>query len=282
MISSKSKIGIIGGSGFCKLPGLKKIKEISLKTKYGNPSSKIVIGDYFGKVIAFLARHGKDHTIPPHKIPYEANILALKKLGVECIIATSVVGSLQAKIKPGNFVIPDQFVNFTWGRDATIYSNFRKREKVMHISMAVPYCPTLRKLFYKCAKTVKIKIHPKGTVVVIQGPRFSTLAESKWFSAQGWDIINMTQYPECYLARKMKIHYATIAMVTDYDVGIKGSIQIKNDKIEKVVKIFYNNIDKTQKLLSEIIKQLPVEYDCECRKSLTEAYYENSKKEFVL
>jgi 5'-methylthioadenosine phosphorylase len=270
----KVLIGIIGGSGLCRFPELEKIKEIKFQTKYGYPSDKIIIGKYAGKTVAFLPRHRKNHSLPPHKIPYKANISALKKLGVEYIIATCIAGSLKRNIKPGDFVILDQFVNFTWGRD----DYFEVEKKIVHLSMANPYCPNLRRLTYNCAKKLGIRVHNKGTVVVTQGPRFSTKAESKWFSLQKWDVVNMTQYPECYFAREMGICYVSIAMITDYDVGIKNHLQMNTKGMVKVLKIFNNNIEKVKKLIFQIIKELPIKKNCGCSKNLPDEYYKHSLK----
>jgi 5'-methylthioadenosine phosphorylase len=272
--NKKVLIGIIGGSGLCRFPGLEKIKKLKFQTKYGYPSDEIIISKYAGKTVAFLPRHGKNHSLPPHKIPYKANIAALKELGVKYIIATCIAGSLKRNIRPGDFVILDQFVNLTWGRD----DYFKVEKKIVHLPMAYPYCPNLRKLIYNCAKKLGIRVHKKGTVVVTQGPRFSTKAESSWFSAQKWDVVNMTQYPECYFAREMGICYVAIAMITDYDVGIKSHFQINTKGMTKVLKVFNNNIKEIKKLIFQIIKELPIKRNCECSKSLINEYYKHSLK----
>lgn len=269
----KVLIGIIGGSGLCKFPELKKIKEVKLQTKYGYSSDEIIIGKYAGKTVAFLPRHGKNHSLPPHKIPYKANISALKKLGVEYIIATCIAGSLKRNIKPGDFVILDQFVNLTWGRD----DYFKVEKKIVHLPMANPYCLNLQRLTYNCVKKLGIPVHKKGTVVITQGPRFSTKAESKWFSNQKWDVVNMTQYPECYFAREAGICYVCIAMITDYEVGIKTNLHMDTKNIAKILKIFNSNIKKVKKLIFEMIKKLPIERNCECPKKLISEYYKHSK-----
>lgn len=271
----KIQIGIIGGSGLCKFPELKIIKKVRFYTKYGYPSDEIIIGKYNNKIVAFLPRHGKNHSIPPHKIPYKANIFAFKKLGIKYIIATCIVGSLKKNIKPGDFVILDQFINFTWGRDDC----FDIEKNFIHLPMAKPYCSNLRKLTYSCAKKLGINTHKTGTAVVIQGPRFSTEAESSWFSSQKWDIVNMTQYPECYFAREIGMCYVSIAMITDYDVGIKSHLQINIKGIAKVLEIFNNDIKKVKKLIFKIIKELPNKKNCECPKSLINEYYKYSLKQ---
>jgi len=252
-------IGLIGGSGFYKFfEG--NSKEISVRTKYGNPSDKITVGKIFGKKIAFLPRHGKKHTIPPHKINYRANISALQKLGVDKIIAPASVGSLRAKIKPGEIVFCDQFIDRTKGR----WDTFFEGPKVAHIEMAKPYCEDLRKIAIREAKKNKFKFHSKGTVVVIEGPRFSTTSESLWFSKMGWDVINMTQYPEVVLSAEAGICYLNISLVTDYDVGIYAKGGAKPVSIEQVLKNFAENTEKLKTLISAIIKEIPDRRPCDC------------------
>jgi len=260
-------IGLIGGSGFYKFfdpvkPDGRGInsKEIVVKTRYGLPSDKITIGTIFGKKVAFLPRHGRKHTIPPHKINYRANIEALKKLGVDRIIAPSAVGSLKAKIKPGEIVFCDQFVDRTKSRKDTFFDG----PKVAHIEMAYPYCGDLRKIAISQAEKNNFKFHSKGTIVVIEGPRFSTAAESLWFSKMGWDIVNMTQYPEAVLAAEMGICYLNISLVTDYDIGVYAKEKVVPVSIEQVLKNFAKNTEKLKTLVSSIIKQIPDKHTCDC------------------
>jgi 5'-methylthioadenosine phosphorylase len=252
-------IGLIGGSGFYKFFD-KGVKEIAVKTKYGNPSDKITIGKIFDKEVAFLPRHGKKHTIPPHKINYRANIAAFQKLGVTRIIAPASVGSLKAKIKPGEIVFCDQFVDRTKNRSDTFFDG----PKVAHIEMAHPYCGDLRKIAIKEAGKSDFKFHTKGTVVVIEGPRFSTTAESLWFSKMGWDVVNMTQYPEAVLAAEAGICYLNISLVTDYDVGVYANGKVAPVSIEQVLKNFAQNTGKLKTLISAIIKNIPEKCDCDC------------------
>ncbi len=254
------KIGIIGGTGFYDFL---KGREIEIKTPYGKPSSKIVSSKFFDKEIFFLARHGKNHSLPPHKINYLANIFALKKLGVTRIIAPCAVGSLNPKIKPGDFVICDQFINFTTKRLDTFFNG----PKVYHISMAEPYCPKLRKIAISAAKKLKLSFHKKGTVIVIEGPRFSSRAESKYFSKFA-DIINMTQYPEVILAREMEICYLNISLVTDFDAGFKNRKDIKPVTANEVAKVFKKNTQKLKELIVEIIKKIPEKRNCLCKDAL--------------
>lgn len=254
-------IGVFGGSGFYSF--LDNIEEIEIATPYGNPSDKVALATYCGKKIAFLPRHGKSHHLPPHMIPYKANMDAMKQLGVKKIIAPTASGSLQTNIKPGDFVICDQFVDRTWGRNDTFYNGPVTR----HISAAHPYCPELRKIAIDTGKSLGITMHEKGTVVVIQGPRFSTVSESRWFSKMGWEVINMTQYPECYLAREMGICYANISLITDFDAGLEGQQDIAAVTEEEVYRVFSENNEKVKKLLFEMIKQVDFSQDhCSCSK----------------
>lgn len=260
----KAEIGIIGGSGFYQfLRG----KEVSFSTPYGKPSDKILLTEFEKRKIAFLPRHGKRHQYPPHKINYRANLFALKKLGVERIIAPCAVGSLKPGIKPGDFVIADQLIDRTKKRKDTFFEGPR----VAHISFAEPYCPQLREIAIRCAKKLKIPIHPKGTVVVIEGPRFSTRAESENYSQMA-DVINMTQYPEAVLARELEICYLNISLVTDYDAGLKNNKKIKPVTTKEVLEIFKKNNEKMKKLILEIIKNLPQKRICFCGFSLKEAF----------
>ncbi len=273
-----TKIGIIGGSGFYEfLNG----DEIEISTPFGTPSDKILLANYQGKGIAFLPRHGKKHHLPPHKINYRANIYALRQLGVETIIAPTAVGSLKPQIKPGDFVLPDQFINATHCRADTFFdgasSEAAKNEtksifhKVAHISTAEPYCPYLQKIASQSCQTIQIPFHPNGTVVIVEGPRFSTKAESLFWS-QYADIINMTQYPEAALARELEMCYLNISLVTDYDAGLKDQTDIPPVSAQEVSRIFQQNNKKVKALILEIIKNISEPPACSCRESLKDAF----------
>lgn len=256
----QADIGVFGGSGFYSF--LENIEEIELDTPYGKPSDKIALADFEGKRIAFLPRHGKQHQYPPHMVPYRANLYAMKMLGVKKIIAPTASGSLQPEIKPGDFVITDQFVDRTWGRKDT----FHDGPETVHTSMAQPYCPELGKIAANAGKKLGITIHEHGTVVVIQGPRFSTVAESRWFNKMGWEVINMTQYPECYLARELGICYTNIALITDYDAGLEGRDDITPVTHEAVMKVFEENNGKVKEMIFEIIRNIDLDScTCKCR-----------------
>lgn len=246
----RADIGVFGGSGFYSF--LEDVEEVEIETAYGKPSDKIALAKIGDKTVAFLPRHGKDHSLPPHMIPYRANLQAMKMLGVKWIIAPTASGSLQPYIKPGEFVICDQFVDRTWGRKDTYFDGPVTR----HISAAEPYDENLRKLALKTCEELGVKVHSKGTVVVIQGPRFSTKAESRWFSKTGWEVINMTQYPECILAKELEIPYVNISLITDYDAGLEGNTDIKPVTEEEVYRVFSENNDKVKKVIYRMIEAL--------------------------
>ncbi|MFH1225914.1 MAG: S-methyl-5'-thioadenosine phosphorylase [bacterium] len=261
----QAEIGIFGGSGFYDL--LENLQEAEIETEYGRPSDKIMLGEYQGKKISFLARHGRNHNLPPHQINYRANIMAFKKLGVTRIIAPCAAGSLQPNIKPGDFVACAQFVDRTRNR----VDSFFNGPQVAHIAGADPYCPQLSRLAIETANNLGIKIHPSGTVVVINGPRFSTRAESRWFSQQGWEVINMTQYPEAILAREAEICYTGIALITDFDAGLEGMQDIPPVTIEEVLKVFKANNEKAKQLILAMTTAMPENRECQCASALAGA-----------
>ncbi len=253
-------IGVFGGSGFYSLLENPETKEAA--TPYGKTSSEITIGKIGGKDVAFIARHGTKHEYPPHRIPYKANVWAFKELGVTRIISPSAVGSLKKEIKPGEFLVPDQFVNFT-RREDTFFDS-----ETVHIASHEPYCPELRKLLAESGKGMGLPVHEKGTVVVIQGPRFATHAESQMFREMGFDIINMTQYPEAVLAREQEMCYANISIVTDYDTGVKDDASIRPVTIEEVLRVFRENNEKIKKLIFDIVPKISKERKCICSTAL--------------
>jgi 5'-methylthioadenosine phosphorylase len=263
-----AEIGVYGGSGFYEFG--KDVKEIKVETPYGAPSDLVTIATISGRRVAFLPRHGRNHSLPPHMIPYRANAYAMKQLGVTRIIGPAACGSLQLHIKPGDFVICDQFVDRTWGRKDTFYDG----PVAVHMMGADPYCEDLRKLAIEVAKSLNIQVHESGTVVVIQGPRFSTRAESKWYTKNGWDVINMTQYPEVVLARELGMCYVNISLVTDYDAGCVDLPGVKPVQAGEVVKVLKANNERVQQLIVEMIARMPVGPCPKCQEAMAHARLE--------
>lgn len=263
-IENKVDIGVFGGSGFYEF--LKDIEEVQIETPYGQTSDNITIGTIADKRVAFLPRHGKRHNLLPHQINYRANVWAMKALGAKRVICPCAAGSLQTHVKPGDFVICDQFVNFTSTRKDTFYEG----PICTHVSPADPYCEELRQVAIQSAKENSITVHEQGTILVINGPRFSTKAESKFYTAQGWEVINMTQYPEAYLVRELEMCPVNISLITDYDAGLVGDVEPVNHA--DVIKVFMENNDKLKKLLFTMIEKMPVERTvCDCDKVLSQS-----------
>jgi 5'-methylthioadenosine phosphorylase len=259
MTDGRAKVGVFGGSGFYKL--LDDVDFVEIETPYGEPSDRFAIGTVEGVRVAFLPRHGARHTLPPAAINYRANLWAMKELGVERVIGPTAAGSLQARVKPGDFVVCDQFVDRTWGRADTYHP---AGPKVAHVSSADPYCPVIRELAVRTGREHGVTVHEHGTVVVIQGPRFASRAESRWYSSQGWEVINMTQYPEAILARELEICYANIALITDYDVGLDDDPDIQPVSVAEVERFFASNNDRVRELILSLIPRLPTERNCPC------------------
>jgi 5'-methylthioadenosine phosphorylase len=242
---------------------------VRVETPYGEPSAQPVVGDVGGVRVAFIPRHGTEHQFPPHAVPYRANLWAMKELGVQRILGPNACGSLQEHVRRGDFVICDQLVDRTRSRPSTFYDG----PTTTHISFADPYCPTMRSIAFDKGRELGIRVHERGTVVVIEGPRFSTRAESAWFKAAGWEVINMTQYPEAVLARELEICYANLSLITDYDVGVEGVPPVTN---EEVVRVFEENNARLRELLFAVIPSLPAERDCPCAHALEGATFEVS------
>jgi 5'-methylthioadenosine phosphorylase len=252
----QAEIGIFGGSGFYQF--LPDVEEVRVHTPYGPPSDRLALATLEGRRVAFLPRHGRDHAVPAHSVNYRANLWAFKELGVKEILAPCSCGSLQGQIHPGDFVILDQFVDRTRGRSDTFFDG----PETHHIGAAEPYCSRLRALAVDAGQAQGVRVHQQGTMVVIQGPRFSTRAESAWFTREGWDVVGMTQYPEAILARELGICYTGIALVTDYDTGIaQGREPVQ---IEEVFRMFRENIGKVQSLIHAMVPRMAGARDCEC------------------
>lgn len=259
MEAAKAEIGVFGGSGFYAL--LEDVETHELETPYGSPSAPVAIGEIGGRSVAFLPRHGLEHELPPHRIPYRANLWAMRELGVQRIIGPCASGALTPRLRLGEFVVCDQFVDQTWGRPDTFFDG----PQTTHVSAADPYCPDLRRLLLETAAGLGIPARDGGTVVVVQGPRFSTRAESHWFRAMGWDVINMTAYPEGFLARELQLCYATIAMVTDYDVGVEGGEAVT---AKRVIEVFEENNARLRELLFAVVPRIGPQPEDVCSTAL--------------
>lgn len=260
-----AEIGVFGGSGFYSL--LEGAMEITVETPYGPPSDAITVGEIAGRRVAFLPRHGRQHQFPPHAINYRANIAAMKQLGVTRLLGPNAAGSLQPHVRPGDLVICDQLVDRTSGRRDTFFDG----PQTVHISLADPYCPVLREVAWEAARRQGLQAHRRGTVVVIQGPRFSTRAESQWFRSAGWEVINMTQYPEAVLAREAEVCYVSISLITDYDVGVVGDPQARPVSAEEVLRTFQANLGRLRELITGVIASIPHERTCPCGSALSGA-----------
>lgn len=257
------EIGIFGGSGFYSLlPGF---TDVEIDTPFGPPSDSLAIGEIEGRSVAFMARHNRAHTIPPHKINYRANLWAFKSLGITRVLAPCAAGSLKPYIHPGHFVVCDQFIDRTRSRNDT----FHDGPQVTHVSTAEPYCSELRKLAITTGAAAGLTMHPDGTMVVIEGPRFSTRAESEFHSSQGWDAVSMTQYPEVVLARELEMCFCGIALITDYDSGIEGLAEPVS--AAEVVRVFGESNEKLRTLLVSVVARIPADRGCSCGNALTGA-----------
>jgi 5'-methylthioadenosine phosphorylase len=254
-----ARIGVFGGSGLYRL--LDDVELVEVDTPYGRPSDRVAVGHVDGVGVAFLPRHGARHTLPPAAINYRANVWALKELGVTRIVAPTAAGSLQPHVQPGHFVVCDQFVDRTWGRGDSYHAD---GPRVAHVSPADPYCPELRRLAAAAGTELGVTMHERGTVVVIQGPRFSTRAESRWFSSMGWEVINMTQYPEVVLARELELCYVNLSLITDYDAGLEGMPDVAPVSVAEVEEVFARNNDRVRQLIMALAPRIPSERDCPC------------------
>jgi 5'-methylthioadenosine phosphorylase len=257
-----AEIGILGGSGFYSL--IESAEKIRVETPYGDPSDEIALAELSERRVAFIPRHGKGHTIPPHAINYRANMWAFKELGVTRVIAPCAAGSLDVSVQPGDFVICDQLVDRTWGRNDTFYDG----PETTHISFAEPYCPELRGIAFDVASAQELTAHRTGVMVVIQGPRFSSKAESAFYSEQGWSVIGMTQYPEAPLARELEMCFVNISLVTDFDAGMEGVPAVT---AEEAIRVFRENTEKLRELLFELTGRIPETRSCICSTALSNA-----------
>jgi 5'-methylthioadenosine phosphorylase len=252
-MAETAEIGIFGGSGFYSL--LDDVREVKVDTPYGPPSDSLFLADVEGRHVAFLPRHGRRHTIPPHRINYRANVWAMRSLGVKAVISPCAAGSLPRDVAPGDFVLCDQFVDRTSGRADTFFDG----PIVTHVSSADLYDPTLRAIAAGVIRERGIPLHEHGTVVVIGGPRFSTKAESRWFSSAGWEVINMTQYPEAYLCRELGMAVVNISLITDYDAGVLEGTEAVD--ATSVLEVFQKNAERIQGVVLEMVRRFPADLD---------------------
>ena len=251
------KIGVIGGSGLYEMKDLKNIKEVEVKTPFGKPSDKYILGNLEGKEMVFLPRHGKGHRILPHEINFRANIYGMKKLGVEWIIGVSAVGSMKEKIKPGDIVIPDQFFDRTKSRPSTFFGN----GIAGHIQFADPVCNSLSNILYMSAKEAGATVHKGGVYICMEGPQFSTRGESLIYRKWGVDVIGMTNIPEAKLAREAEICYGTIALATDYDCWHEEEEDVT---IDAVLEIIRNNVKMAQNIIKNAVRKIKDKRECSC------------------
>lgn len=255
-MSTVADVAVIGGSGLYSL--LDDATEHIVDTPYGLPSDPITTVTVAGRRVAFLPRHGRDHRLPPHKIPYRANLWALRELGVTQILAPCAVGGLRSELGPGTFVLPDQLIDRTSGRAQTFYD-----DRVVHLNFADPYCPVGRAAVWE--QRGDIDLVGQGTMIVVEGPRFSTRAESRAYTAMGGSVINMTGHPEAVLARELALCYTSIALVTDLDAGVEGDRGVTQ---EEVFRVFGQNVERLRDLLLRVLPTLPTSRDCPCAHAL--------------
>jgi 5'-methylthioadenosine phosphorylase len=260
-VAGLATIGVIGGSGFYEF--LDHVDELKVDTPFGPPSDPLMIGEIAGRRVAFVPRHGRDHRYPPHRIPYRANLWALRSVGVRQVLAPSAVGSLTSSYGPGTLVVPDQLVDRTTGRQQTFYD----QGSAVHVQFADPYCPVGRAQAVAAARAVGWVPASSGTLVVIDGPRFSTRAESRWYAAQGWTLIGMTGHPEAVLARELALCYTTIALVTDTDAGVEVGEGVTH---AEVFRVFAANVQRLRELLVKVVEDLPDDRACPCPHALDE------------
>ena len=266
-----AEIGIIGGSGIYNMPGISKVREVQIATPFGKPSDAYILGELEGRKVAFLARHGRGHVLLPSELNFQANIYGFKKLGVERIISLSAVGSLREDFKPLDMVVPSQFFDRTQGRPSTFFGG----GLVAHISFADPFCPVLQKVLTESCSHVDVNVHPGGTYLCMEGPAFSTKAESNTYRAWGMDVIGMTNLQEAKLAREAEICYVTLAMVTDYDCWHEEHDAVT---VSQVYDYLMRNAENAQRIITRAVELMPKERECKCGTALAHAIMTDRKK----
>lgn len=257
-------IGIIGGTGFEELfDHGSDVESVAIETPFGAPSAALTIGQIGGRAVAFLPRHGRRHEFPPHRVNYRANLWALRTVGVRQVLGPCAVGSLRPELEAGVLVVPDQVVDRTWGRAHTVYD---EPGVVVHVAFADPYCPHGRASVAAQAVAAGWPVRREGTLVVINGPRFSTRAESRWHAAAGWTVVGMTGLPEASIARELALCYTSLCLVTDQDAGVEGGSAVTH---AEVLEVFGRNVTRLKALVADVVAALPSDdADCECRHAL--------------
>jgi 5'-methylthioadenosine phosphorylase len=268
--SPAAEIGVIGGSGLYSMNGLTNTREVRIKTPFGDPSDSLIVGTVEGKRVAFLSRHGRGHRFNPTELNYRANVYAMKLLGVQRIISVSAVGSLQENLIPGEFLVPDQFFDGTKGRKSTFFGN----GVVAHVTFDKPVCPQLSAILGEACRAQSVKVHEKGIYYNMEGPQFSTIAESHFYRAQKFSVIGMTNATEAKLAREAEICYSTVAMVTDYDCWHPNHDSVT---VAAIIATLNQNAANAQNILREAIKTLPAEHTCKCGSALKHAILTDPK-----
>ncbi len=264
-------LGVIGGSGLYQMEEMKNVRNVRVRTPFGDPSDALVVGEIEGRTVAFLPRHGKGHRIPPSQINFRANLYALKKIGAKWVLSISAVGSMKEGIRPGDIVVVDQFYDHTRFRPNTFFSD----GVVGHIPFANPVCPVLREIVSRSARKVVRRVHRGGTYLCMEGPAFSTRAESQIYRKWGVDVIGMTNMPEAKLAREAEICYATLALVTDYDCWHESEEEVS---IEAILAIIRRNVKNSKRIIREVAKRLPGKGGCGCGETLRHAIITDRKK----
>ena len=264
MAAGRNIVGVIGGSGLYQMEGLENVREVRVSTPFGPPSDLYVRGALKGTEVIFLPRHGRGHRLLPTEVNFRANIFGMKKLGVERIVSVSAVGSLQEEIAPGHVVIPDQFIDRTTQRPSTFFG----KGIVAHVSLADPFCPELSETLARAAREDGAKVHHKGTYLCMEGPQFSTRAESRLYRSWGADVIGMTNLQEAKLAREAEICFTTLALATDYDCWNEAAGDVE---IERVLAVLKQNVDLAQRIIRRVLSRLPERRSCGCADALKDA-----------
>ena len=261
---ARAEIGVIGGSGFYAFfDDARAVETVEVDTPFGPPSAPVTVGSVGGRAVAFVPRHGVGHTLPPHRVNYRANLWALRALGARQVLGPCAVGSLRPEIGPGALVVPDQVVDRTWGRAHTVYDD---PGPVVHVSFADPYCPRGRDTVVAQGISAGWPVTDRGTLVVVNGPRFSSRAESQWHAGAGWSVVGMTGMPEASIARELALCYTSLALVTDHDAGVEGGAAVTH---AEVLEVFGRSVERLKALVADAVRALPPEgEDCTCRHSL--------------